>query len=144
VDARPVGRHDAQQAVAVGVAQLQVPDGQVILDGGVLREAAHPLEADPRLIAAGGADRDHRARRRQEVMHTDLRGQRGLRVAAGEDRRDLARPAEVRAGDALLVRRERLADEVAELDQASQSGPNTGSCLHNQYHTAVRCLGFSW
>ena len=121
MDARPVGRHDAQQAVAVGVAQLQVPDGQVILDGGVLREAAHPLEADPRLIAAGGADRDHRARRRQEVMHTDLRGQRGLRVAAGEDRRDLARLAEVGAGDPFLVRLQLLADLRAKRFQAREA-----------------------
>ena len=89
MDARPVGRHDAQQAVAVGVAQLQVPDGQVILDGGVLREAAHPLEADPRLIAAGGADRDHRARRGKQVMQTDQRRRRRLRAAARQDRRYL-------------------------------------------------------
>ena len=39
MDTRAVGWDDAQQAVAVRVAQLEVTDDEVILDGGVLREA---------------------------------------------------------------------------------------------------------
>jgi hypothetical protein len=89
---------------------------------GVLREAAHPLEADPGLVAAGGADRDHRPGDRAEVMHADLRRERGLGVAARQDRADLAGRPEVRACDPLLVRVQRLADQLAELNEPREPG----------------------
>jgi len=131
VDARPVARHDAQEAVAVGMAQLQVTDHEVIRDGDVLREAAHPLERDPRLIAAGRADRYRCTRRAEQVVNGDQRRRRRLGVAARQDRCDLARLAEVRPCDPALERRERLADLRAEGDEAGETGRNVGSCLHN-------------
>jgi hypothetical protein len=91
MDARTVRGHDAQQAAALLVAKFEVPHDEQILERRVLGEAAHPLEADPRLIPRRGADRDHRPGRRAEVVNADLRGERGLGVAARQDGDDLAR-----------------------------------------------------
>ncbi|MEJ7787888.1 MAG: hypothetical protein WKF96_24060 [Solirubrobacteraceae bacterium] len=76
----------------------------MILDGAMLREATHPLEGDPRLIAAGRADRHRRPVDGQQMVDGDLRGARGLGVATRQDRADLPRTAEVRLGDPSFVR----------------------------------------
>jgi hypothetical protein len=60
----------------------------VPVERGVLGEAAHPLERDPGLVAAGGAERDHRAGDGEEVVQGDLGRERGLTRPAGQDRAD--------------------------------------------------------
>jgi hypothetical protein len=50
-----------------------VSHDEEIFERGVFGEAAHPLETDPGLVAAGGADRDHRPWDRAELMNADLR-----------------------------------------------------------------------
>ena len=106
------------------MTQFQVADDEQILERLMLREAAHTLKADAGLITAGGADRDHRPRRGEQVVNADLRRKRGLGVAAGQNRRDLPRRSEVGAGDPLLVRQQWLVDQLAELDEAGQTGTN--------------------
>jgi hypothetical protein len=44
-------------AVLLLVAELQMPDDKLVLERGMLGEAAHPLEADPRLVPWGGTER---------------------------------------------------------------------------------------
>jgi len=112
-----------------------VADDEEILERLMLREAAHPLKADARLVAAGGADRHHRAGRAEEVVDADLRRECGLRVAAREDRAHLARGPEVRVGDPLLVGVQRLVDQFAEAREARKPWPHLGGCRHNQYDT---------
>jgi hypothetical protein len=79
------------------LAEFEVADDEEFVEGGVLGEAAHALERDAGLVAAGGAERDHRARDAEEVVQGELGGERGLRAAAGEDRADLPGRAEVPA-----------------------------------------------
>ena len=87
MDARAVGRDDAQQPAAVLVAQLEVADDEEVLERGVLREAAHPLEADPGLVDGLAAPIVTIAPGVLRRWWTPiLRGERGLRVAAREDR----------------------------------------------------------
>jgi hypothetical protein len=120
VDARPVRGDDAQQAAARVGPQLQMPNSEEILKGGMLRVAAHPLERDPGLRDTGGPDRDHRPGRRQEVVDGDLRGHRRLPAAARQDRAHLPGRPEVGGGDPAFMRLQRLADERAEILQARE------------------------
>lgn len=128
MDAPPVGRHDAQEAqvaAVVFVAQFEVADDEQVVERGVLREAAHPLERDPCLIAARGADRDGGAGRGEQVMQRDLCGDRRLRVAPRQDRADLAGRPEVRPRDPLLVWMQRLVDAVAEFGESREAEPDS-------------------
>jgi hypothetical protein len=99
-----------------------VTDGQEPVESGVLREAAHALERDPGLIAAGRAERDHGARDGEEVVQGDLGRQRGLRVSAGDDRGDLSGRPEVGAGDPALVGVQRLVDQLAQFREPREPG----------------------
>jgi hypothetical protein len=56
------------------------------------------------------------------MMNRHMRGERGLRRAAREDRHDLALCAEVRAGDAFLKRGERVPHVIAEPLEAAIAG----------------------
>jgi len=90
----------------------------------VLREPAHALEADARLIPARGADRDRRVLDREQVVKRDLRRQARFQVAARQDGDDFALGPEVRPRDPLLVALQRLADLLGEGDQAAVAGPD--------------------
>jgi hypothetical protein len=70
------------------------------------------------LVTTGGADHHRGTGGGDEVMEADQRRRRGLRVPARQDRADLAGGTEVGASDPLLVRVKRLADHLAELQQA--------------------------
>jgi hypothetical protein len=97
----------------------------------MLREAAHALEADAGLVAAGGADRHRRRFDAQQVMQGDLCCQARLAVAARQDGDDFALRPVVRASDALLEALQWLVDALAELDEAGKPRSHEGSCRHN-------------
>jgi len=100
-------------------------------EGDVLREAAHSLERDPRLIAGGRADRDRRTRRGEQVMDGDQCRRRRLRVASRQDRRYLPGRPEVGPCDPALERCKWLVDRGAEVDEAGETWPRDSGCRHN-------------
>jgi len=100
----------------------------------VLRETLHALEGDPCLIAAGGADGHGRTGHGEQMVQGDLRRERRFRVAARQDRADLACAAEVRARDALLVRVQWLVDQLAERREPGEPGTNQRSAIDESGH----------
>jgi hypothetical protein len=57
-------------------------------------------------------------------MKTDLRRERGLQIAARQDRVHLTLHTEVRTLDAPLARLQRLVDQLAERDEPAIPRPN--------------------